>query len=109
MNAIVRSRGLRGVLAATAVLATAQTVHAQDAGLQVRSWAATCSACHGTDGKALAGGAMVRLAGLEAPYIAEQMRAFRDGKRPATVMHQIAKGYNDAQIDALAAFFAAQK
>ena len=37
------------------------------------------------------------------------MRAFRDGKRPATVMHQIAKGYTDAQIDAMAAWFAAQK
>nr|MBA3590336.1 cytochrome C [Methylibium sp.] len=42
-------------------------------------------------------------------YSAEQMRAFRDGKRPATVMHQIAKGYSDAQITALAAYFAAQK
>ena len=37
------------------------------------------------------------------------MRAFRDGKRPATVMHQLAKGYSDAQIDALAGYFAAQK
>jgi cytochrome c553 len=37
------------------------------------------------------------------------MRAFRDGKRPATVMHQIAKGYSDAQIESLAAWFAAQK
>jgi cytochrome c553 len=37
------------------------------------------------------------------------MRAFRDGSRPATVMHQIAKGYTDAQIDAMAAWFAAQK
>jgi cytochrome c553 len=37
------------------------------------------------------------------------MRAFRDGTRPATVMHQIAKGYNDAQIDALATWFSNQK
>jgi cytochrome c553 len=37
------------------------------------------------------------------------MRAFRDGKRPATVMHQIAKGYTDVQIEALASWFAAQK
>jgi cytochrome c553 len=36
------------------------------------------------------------------------MRAFRDGKRPATVMHQIAKGYSDAQIEAMASWFAAQ-
>jgi cytochrome c553 len=37
------------------------------------------------------------------------MKAFRDGKRTATVMHQIAKGYSDVQIDQLAAWFAAQK
>jgi sulfide dehydrogenase cytochrome subunit len=52
---------------------------------------------------------MVRLAGQSASYIGEQVRAFRDGKRPATVMHQIAKGYTDAQIDQIAAYFAGIK
>jgi sulfide dehydrogenase cytochrome subunit len=37
------------------------------------------------------------------------MRDFRDGKRPATVMHQQAKGYTDAQFELLAAYFAAVK
>jgi cytochrome c553 len=37
------------------------------------------------------------------------MRAFRDGQRPATVMHQIAKGYSDAEIEAIAGWYAAQK
>ena len=37
------------------------------------------------------------------------MRALRDGQRQATVMHQIARGYTDAQIDALAAWFSTQK
>ena len=83
---------------------------AQDAqAMKLVSLAASCAACHGTQGKAAPGGAMPRLAGLDAAYSAEQMRAFRDGKRPATVMHQIAKGYSDAQITALAAYFAAQK
>jgi cytochrome c553 len=36
------------------------------------------------------------------------MRAFRDGQRPATIMHQLSKGYSDAQIDAIAAHFARQ-
>ena len=31
------------------------------------------------------------------------------GARPATVMHQLAKGYSDAQIEVIAAYFAAQK
>lgn len=79
------------------------------ADVRTRSLAATCTQCHGTDGKALPGETMVRLAGLPREHIATQMRAFRDGQRPATVMHQIAKGYTDAQIDAMAAYFAAVK
>ena len=46
--------------------------------------------------------------GLPRDHIATQMRAFRDGKRPATVMHQIAKGYTDEQVKLMAAYFAAQ-
>ena len=41
--------------------------------------------------------------------IVEQMRAFRDGKRPATIMHQLAKGYTDQQIELIAEFFSRQK
>ena len=70
--------------------------------------AAACAICHGTDGRA-ATKEVLPLAGLPRDYIASQMRALRDGKRQATVMHQIAKGYSDAQIDVLAAWFAAQK
>jgi cytochrome c553 len=70
--------------------------------------AAPCAICHGTDGRA-ATKEVLPLAGLPRDYIASQMRALRDGKRQATVMHQIAKGYSDAQIDVLAAWFAAQK
>jgi cytochrome c553 len=70
--------------------------------------AATCAICHGTEGRAVTQ-EVVALAGRSREQIATQMRAFRDGQRPATVMHQIAKGYTDAQIDALAAWFSAQK
>ena len=93
------------VLAAGLLLASAPAL-AQDRG--ARNLAAACAICHGTDGRA-ATKDVVPLAGLPASHIASQMRAFRDGQRPATVMHQIAKGYTDPQIDALAAWFAAQK
>ena len=79
------------------------------AALNTRALAATCANCHGTDGRAVAGQAMPALAGLPKESIVAQMRAFRDGSRPATVMHQIAKGYNDAQIDAIATYFAARQ
>ncbi len=48
---------------------------------------------------------MPELAGLSREHIAQRMRAFRDGTRRATIMHQLAKGYSDAQIDALADHF----
>jgi cytochrome c553 len=72
-----------------------------------RSLAAACAACHGTNG-ANAGG-LPDLAGQPRDRIAEQLRDFRGGRGPATIMHQISKGYTDAQIDALAVFFASRK
>lgn len=75
-----------------------------------RNLAAPCAICHGTDGRsATKDSPLIPLAGLPRDHIATQMRAFRDGKRPASVMHQIAKGYTDQQIDAMAVWFAAQK
>jgi cytochrome subunit of sulfide dehydrogenase len=83
---------------------------AQDAkALHLKALAATCANCHGTMGRAVEGASVPGLAGMPAGYLAEQMRAFKSGARPATVMHQLAKGYSDAQIDAIAAYFAAQK
>ena len=74
-----------------------------------RALAATCAACHGTDGNAVQGEGMVRLAGLPKDYFVAQMLAFKEGKRPATVMHQISKGYTAEQIENLAIYFAAKK
>jgi len=87
---------------------TALPVAAQDT--QGRNLAVPCAICHGTEGRTTTKESpLVPLAGLPRDHIATQMRAFRDGKRPATVMHQIAKGYTDLQIDALATWFASQK
>ena len=94
----------RVTAAAVLMSCFASAASAQDA----QRLAAPCAICHGTDGRA-ATKEVLPLAGLPRDYIASQMRALRDGKRQATVMHQIAKGYTDAQIDALAAWFSAQK
>ena len=75
---------------------------------QVRGLAASCAACHGTDGHAQPG--MIRLAGLPKEVIVQKMQDYKAGRVPAaTVMHQLAKGYTDAEINAMAAYFAAQK
>ena len=74
----------------------------------VRSMAAACAACHGTEGKVVPGSPVAGLAGRAPDDIVQAMAQFRDGKRQATVMHQIAKGYSDAEVAALAAYFSKQ-
>ncbi|NUO88035.1 MAG: c-type cytochrome [Cupriavidus sp.] len=78
-----------------------------DAALRARSHAAACTSCHGPAGRAPADSTIPSLAGRPQAELAAQMQAFKAGTRPATVMHQIAKGYSDDQIAAIAAWFAA--
>jgi cytochrome c553 len=95
-------------LALGAWLGVAGLAHAQAPDpLQVRSWAASCANCHGTDGRAQPG--MASLAGASKDDMVKKMLEFKAGSRPATLMHQLAKGYSDEQIEAIAAYFAAQK
>ncbi len=86
---------------AVGVVASAQ------ADSRTRFMAANCAYCHGPDGKSR--GAIPSLAGLEKAYFVDQMKAFRDGKRDATVMQKHAMGYTDAEYEALGAWFAAIK
>ena len=94
-------------LAMVGALCLAPTALAQDGA--ARNLASACAICHGTQGKPAPSAPLIPLAGLPRDHIVSQMRAFRDGKRPATVMHQIAKGYTDAEIDAIAGWYAVQK
>ncbi len=75
--------------------------------LQVRSWAAGCANCHGTNGRSEGG--MAALAGVDKDVIVQKMQDYKTGRTPATIMHQLSKGYSDAQIVAIASYFAAQK
>lgn len=69
--------------------------------------AANCANCHGTAGRNV--GSLPSLAGIPAAGFTQAMREYRDGKRKATIMHQLAKGYTDEQITAMANYFAMQK
>ena len=98
----------RAALVLTVLLAG--TAHAQEAtALRARSLAASCAQCHGTDGRsaAPAEAAVPALAGMPAATLVAQMTAFKNGSRSGTVMPQLAKGFSDAQIAQLAAWFAA--
>ena len=93
------------VAAAAPLVAQAQSPDA----LYVKSLAATCANCHGTDGRTTDGSAVPALAGMPREYMLLQLKSFRDGSRPATVMHQITKGFSEAQLQQVAGYFAAQK
>lgn len=87
-------------------IATARAAQPADPATFGRDLAAGCAGCHNTNGRAV--GAGVVLAGMPAERLTQLMTEFRDGKRPATVMHQIAKGYTPEQIKSIAAWLAAQ-
>jgi cytochrome subunit of sulfide dehydrogenase len=91
-------------LAAAAALVSPWAL-AQDTHL-ARNLAATCANCHGTNGNAR--GDMKPLAGVSADKLLAQLADFRSGAQPATIMHQIVKGYTDEQLKLVAAYFAAK-
>ena len=68
----------------------------------------TCNGCHGTNGVS-AGPNMPNLGGVPASYMVDQMKLFKSGERPSSVMGRLAKGYSDEDIAAMAKYFAAVK
>lgn len=88
--------------------AVAQAAGQPDPNL-ARNLAATCANCHGTNGRAVAGAGNDALAGVDKDKLMQKLRDFRSGAKPATIMHQISKGYTEAQLELIAAYFAAQK
>lgn len=89
---------------AFSLLAAGMVHAASDAETQLKaaSLSATCAACHGTEGNGAAGSAVSGLSNLTAEYIKTNMIWFKTGQRPATIMHQLSKGYTDEQIDIIA-------
>jgi cytochrome subunit of sulfide dehydrogenase len=90
------------LLAAAALCAAGFGAQAQVS--QIKVWAAACANCHGTNGKAQPG--MISLAGRDKAELVQKMQAYKKGELPATIMHQISKGYTDEQIEQIAAHFA---
>jgi sulfide dehydrogenase cytochrome subunit len=68
----------------------------------------TCAGCHGTNGIST-GPAAPSIAGSDYDYLVDSMNQFKAGERRSTIMTRIAKGYTDAEIEAMSKFFADQK
>ena len=103
MNAIIGNGvAIAAIAVVTAAAVGAQTVEV-DAG---RDIAAGCANCHGTNG--VSSGTVPSLAGVAKAQLVNRMEEFKSGKRPGTIMPQLAKGYTDEQIDLVGAWFARQ-
>ena len=72
----------------------------------IRSLAASCAACHGTNGNSV--GKAANLAGMDSAYFLKQMHTFKSGERAATVMNRHAKGLNIQEIADLSEYFSLQ-
>ena len=97
------------VIASIAIVVLGTTVAIAQGGdaRSARSLAASCANCHGTAGVSV--GDVESLAGKPREEIVRKMQEFKSGARLSTIMSQLAKGYTDEQIEALAGWFAAQK
>ncbi|GCB05397.1 c-type cytochrome [Ralstonia sp. SET104] len=97
-----------------AALSTAQAADRPPSNLQARTWAATCASCHHADvapatpGARRAAQTLPSLAGRSQAELIDALQAFRNGTRPSTVMGQIARGYDDAQMAAIAGWLSRQ-
>jgi cytochrome subunit of sulfide dehydrogenase len=69
--------------------------------------ASSCSGCHAANSGVDT--AVPRLAGRKAADIVADMQAFKTGQKASTVMDRIAKGLTDAEVEAIAAWYAQQK
>lgn len=82
----------------------ASVVWAGDGQADARVLAGPCASCHGPDGHSP--GAIPSIAGLPEAGLQQRLTAFRDGSaEDATVMERLMRGYDDAQIAALAHWF----
>ena len=69
---------------------------------------AACAVCHGPNGLSMQPNAP-HLAGQPEIYLVEQLKNYRSGKRSHDVMSVIAKPLTDAEIQNLAAWYAAMQ
>lgn len=101
----MNARTLMFAFAAMAGLAASQAGSAADAGGAII--AAQCNGCHGFEGASK--GAAPPLKGKPSQSLAQSMKDFKSGKTKGSIMNRIAKGYSDAELDNVAAYYSSLK
>ena len=89
------------------VLAAVLLVSGAAARAEPPAGAGSCSGCHALGPNVAT--PVPRLNGRSAAELASQMQAFKTGQRPSTVMGRIAKGFSEAEAQAIAEWYAAAK
>jgi sulfide dehydrogenase cytochrome subunit len=93
-------------IAAALLAVSVPTVTAAE-GLNVQGLADACTSCHGLEGHSQ--GFIPTIGGVEKSTLLRQLKAFKDQKGSATIMNRIARGYTDAELEALAQYFSTAK
>lgn len=70
--------------------------------------AASCTSCHGDDGNSMVA-TFPKLAQQHSSYLAQQLRAFKDGSRSDPMMTPMALTLSDEDIADISSYYAAQK
>ena len=100
---MLREEATLAIAVAFALAGASSPVSADPAAGQTK--AQMCTPCHGANGLAVAPNTP-HLAGQPEPYLVDQLKAYRSGKRAHEVMSVVAKPLTDADIADLAAWFA---
>lgn len=91
---------------AAGLVAAPMAAHADANTMHIATMADSCAGCHGTDGASP--GAMPGFSNKTADVIKKALLEYKAGTKEATVMDRIVKAYSDADLDAMATFFAAK-
>ncbi len=98
-----------GVRAASPIYVEPTAPPASQPDWQARDWAMACMTCHNASAPVSAGKATLpALDGRPATELMTALQAMRDGRRAATLMPQLLKGYRDDELRRIAAYFASQ-
>jgi cytochrome c553 len=88
-----------------AILYGPSSGHADPRAERGAALANACAACHGPEGRSQ--GAIPSLDGLTSDEFIAALKAFRAATRTGTIMNRIARGLDDTDIAAVAAYFVA--
>ena len=100
-----RRRRVRGAMLAVNIVVAATAANGADIEFG-RYLSSECVTCHGV---AKTGDAIPDIVGMPDATFVEVVKAYRDKRLPNQVMQNIASRLNDAEIAALAAYFATAK